>query len=123
MTNLSSSEGDELEKFLEAHGLKDATIIMVATHSVGGREWRLEAGRTPAFFPDTCFAGGWYVFTDEDVRWLRLVSATSGSSLTAEKDPEGTWKVTLEVPIMDDGQPYQGAYWASFHEALSLVEG
>ncbi len=121
MHNISSHElreGGEVEEFLREHGLTDAPHVFMATHSIGDRDWTLEEGRKPAFYEESCFNGGWHVIREEDASYLYCSSATSGSSLSAEKQRDGTWTVTLEVPIGDDGQPYQGYYWKYFHQAI-----
>jgi len=124
MHNISSHElreGGEVEEFLREHGLLETPHVFMATHSVGGRDWDVVEGRKPPFYEDGCFNGGWNVLTVEDCTYLYCESATSGSSLTAEKQEDGTWKVTLEVPIEEeDGEPYKGSYWRCFHSALDL---
>ncbi len=122
MHNISSSEADEVEGFLRERELLGTPCVFMATHSIGGRDWKIVEGRKPAFLEEKCFNGGWFVLTDGDVNYLHCSSATSGSSLTAEKQEDGSWKVSLEVPVGDDGTPYQGAYWRAFHIALGLEQ-
>jgi len=121
MHNMSSDTQNEADSFVLDNGLKlkDVPHVFMATHSMGGREWKVITGRKPGYISEGCFNGGWYIFTDEDVDYLHCSSATSGSSLTAEKLSDGSWNVTLEVPS-DGGQPYQGFYWDCFHKALGL---
>ena len=115
MSNVCSYLHDEVGRFLEENGLVGVPAVWMATHSWGGREWRFEEGRTPPFFRENG-DGGWFVCTQQDVNFLHCSSATSGSSLTAEKGDEGKWVLTLRVPIRD-GAPYQGAYWQAFQAA------
>jgi len=121
VTNIPSDETGAVEEFLRGHGLIDVPHIFVSTNSIGGRWWMAVEGRTPAFYKDTFFRGGWNVFVDEDVTFLRLQSASSGSTLTAEKQEDWTWTVTLQVPVGDDGQPYKGCYWNLFHDGVATA--
>lgn len=126
MHNISTSqlvEGGEVEKFLVEHDLFDRAHIFMATHSMGGRKWVPVEGRKPPFYPeeDVAPGGGWHILSDGDANFIHLSSASSGSSLTAEKVGE-SWQLTLEVPVLDDGTPYKGCYWKSFHAALDLAE-
>lgn len=120
MTNISSYIQKDVDAFIKDNGLAEVPVVLMATHSMGGRDWKVAEGRKPAFFEEVGFGGGWYVITDDDVDSLECVSATSGSSLTAKKNQHGYWIVTLEVPVGDDGLPYKGHYWRTFHEALGL---
>ncbi|MEK9183439.1 MAG: hypothetical protein AAB849_02940 [Patescibacteria group bacterium] len=125
MHNISSHElrdGGEVKEFLRERGLLDTPHVFMATHSMGGRRWKIVEGRHPAFYDEPCFSGGWHVLTDEDCTYLYCESATSGSSLTAEKQKDGTWTVTLEVPAAANGEPYKGFYWGCFHSALGLEQ-
>jgi hypothetical protein len=121
MANVPSEIQSELDDFLEGYGLMDIPHVLVANHSMGVRDWKYKEPREPAFFQEPGEDGGWYVFTEGEVKFLYFASATSGSSLTAEEQEDGSWKATLEVPVDDGGQPYEGFYWRSFHEALSLM--
>ncbi len=122
MANVGSSIQDDVDEFVKKNGLANFPHTFMATHSMGGREWRFEEGREPVFYEEPgCSDGdGWYIVVEGDVNYLYYDSATSGSSLTAEKQGDGTWVVILEVPIGNDGQPYQGFYSKCFHEALGL---
>jgi hypothetical protein len=117
MANIGSYIRKEVDAFLEKGGLTAVPHVFMATHSIGNREWEIEEGHEPAFFEEPLFNGGWYVMVEADVKRLSCVSATSGSSLTAEKEPDGTWIVCLEVPVID-GKAYQGSYWDYFHRAI-----
>ena len=119
--NIYSDIADDVAEFESRLGLKDVPCVCMATHSIGGREWELEEGATPAFFEEKIFNGGWYFLREEEVRYLRCVSATSGSSVEARKNPDGTWRITLEVPIRD-GVPYRGAYATVFYETFTDEE-
>lgn len=112
---------EEMDKFVRKNGLAQVPHILMATHSIGDHEWKIEEGREPAFFNEEGSNGGWFIFREEDVNYLFCASAISGSSLMAEKQADGTWSLRLEVPLQEDG-PYQGAYWHTFHEALGTVE-
>ncbi len=116
-SNVCSYIEEDVEAFLEERGLKDIPRIFMADHSMGVREWKIAEGRTPAYFEESCFNGGWYVFVEEDVTYLFGQSATSGSSLTAERIGR-LWSVTLEVPVKD-GTPYRGSYWKAFHSFVN----
>ena len=110
----------EYDAFVKKAGLEGTAFVPMADHSIGERGWNFLEGREPAYYEEECFNGGWHLVTDEDADYLYCASATSGSFLMAEKDYDGTWKLTLEVPVEDDGQPYKGAYWDAFHR---VVEG
>lgn len=97
---------------------QEEPVVFMAVHSCGGREWTINEGRNPAFVEDECFSGGWWAFREKDVSFLRCISATSGSSLTAEKNLGLGWTLTLEVPLESYHKPYMGAYWKIFQEAL-----
>lgn len=120
MANVGSYIQEDVDAFLRENGLAGVPRVFMANHSIGGRDWEIAEGRDPAFYEEECFNGGWYVLTNEDCTYLYCDSATSGSSLTAVKQDDGTWTVTLEVPVGDDGQSYQGFYWGCFHNALGL---
>lgn len=120
-SNIQSYVAEEVEKFVQENGLTDVPHIFMATHSFGKREWEIVEGRQPAFFVEKDMNGGWYIFCEDDVTYLFCSSASSGSSLMAEKQEDGTWNLKLEVPFEEDGQPYQGAYWSAFHEALRAL--
>lgn len=125
MHNISSyelREGGELESFLREQGLQDVPVILMADHSLGTREWTPTPGSRNSDFPfyeEKCFNGGWYVLTEDNAIRIHCESCTSGSSLMAEKQEDGTWAVTLEVPWMETG-PYKGSYWKTFHRGLGL---
>lgn len=100
----------ELAAFLLGQGADDVVRIPIATHSIGGRKWKLEEGKTERdvlYFSDDCFRGGWFLFREEDVDELEVSSGTSGSAIKAEKLVEGKWMVTLTVPI-ENGSLYRG---------------
>ncbi|HEX6258474.1 MAG TPA: hypothetical protein VFZ48_03270 [Candidatus Saccharimonadales bacterium] len=120
-SNVCSYIEEEVDKFVRDNSLADVAHIFMATHSIGEREWEIEEGREPAFFNEEGLNGGWFIFCEEDVNYLFCASATSGSSLMAEKQADGTWSLRLEVPIRGDG-PYKGAYWQAFHQALGIAE-
>lgn len=120
-SNICSYIQERVDRFVRENGLADVPHIFMATHSFGDREWGVEEGRKPLFFDEEDLNGGWYIFREEDVKYLFCESATSGSSLTAEKQTDGTWSLKLEVPIQEEG-PYKGAYWESFHKALGLED-
>ncbi len=126
--NIPSQEqapGGKLEGFLDGQGLRGKPLLFVATHSEGGRKLRLLEDRNPSFYKE---AGndGWHAVAEEDVELVELVSASSGSVLRAERSgsqwERGNWTVSLEVPIQGNGEPYQGLYWESFHQALGGLE-
>lgn len=120
MTNVASSIQEDVKAFIEKNGLANFPHVFVADHSMGGREWKFEEGRDPVFYEEPgAGGGGWYICIEEDINFLYYSSATSGSSLTAEKYEDGTWVITLEVPV-EDSKPYQGFYSRCFHEALGL---
>jgi hypothetical protein len=104
---------EEVEDFLVENGLTERSHILMATHSMGGRDWKIKDGRTPAFFRDEFFNGGWYAFVEEDVEFLLCKSGTSGSIISAVKE-SSRWELTLEVPV-SKGVPYKGSYWRAFH--------
>jgi len=117
-SNVGSYIGEEVASFLTERGLADIPHVFMATHSMGGRNWQIVEGREPAYYEEACFNGGWYILTEEDATYLYCDSATSGSSLTAVKQYDGSWTLSLEVPIEEDGQPYQGSYWGVFHNVV-----
>jgi hypothetical protein len=124
--NVGSYIYEEVAAFLAEQGLNTRPHVFMATHSMGGRDWKTAPGKEApntlwprgyncAYFDESGMNGGWYVFTEEDVTYLQCVSAMSGSSVIAERQEDGTWTVTLEVPLEEDGSPYTGAYWIAFH--------
>ena len=122
MANIGSYLQEELDSLKKESKFDEIPHIFMATHSMGVRRWKIAEGKESFYFLDEpTFNGGWYVFVDGDVTYLFMASASSGSSLTAEKQDDGTWTVTLEVPV-EDGRPYEGCYWGCFHEALKEVE-
>lgn len=121
-SNVSSYIQEKVDEFVRENGLTDVPHIFMATHSFGSREWEVVDGRQPAFFVDEDMNGGWYIFREEDVTYLFCGSATSGSSMMAERQEDGTWDLKLEVPIQADGNPYEGAYWTAFHETLKISD-
>jgi len=117
-SNVCSYIHEEVEIFLKGKNLINVPHVFMATHSIGGRHWILEEGAQPAYFDEECFNGGWYVLREEEVKYLECQSATSSSTLWAEKQQDGFWNLSLEVPVGDDGQPYKGRYYKSFMTAL-----
>ncbi len=114
MANVCSYIAEKVQTFIRENGLAEVPHVLMADHSVGGRKWTRDGENEALYFAEKGFNGGWYIFKEEDVSRLFLESATSGSTLTAEKCKDSTWTVTLEVPFDEDG-PYQGAYWSTFH--------
>lgn len=112
-SNVGSYIEEEVARFVREQGLTDEPHIFMATHSWGGRDWSIVEGRNPVFFREDS-NGGWHIFREGDVTELFCSSARSGSSLSAVLMPDGAWRVTLEVPVVE-GKPYMGAYWESFH--------
>lgn len=112
MINVCSYIREEYEQFVW-RTVHRQTFLPIATHSVGGRWWTLEEGASPAFFEEVGMNGGWLLLLEEEVKEVTLESATSGSVLHAVKTGWGEWEVTLSVPL-ENGEPYQGAYWRSF---------
>ena len=124
MHNISSSdlqEGGRLDQWLREHHLDGVPVVYMAVHSMGDREWARKSGPDDSPFFEDNPSDGWYVFTEEAVQYLFCSSATSGSSLEAWEISKKSWKVILRVPI-EDGNPYQGAYWKTFHRALGISE-
>jgi hypothetical protein len=120
MHNISygeSAEGGSLDDFLREHSLVRGVVVFVATHSIGGRSWAPSGDKDVAFYPDI-IGGGWNVLDEDDASTIKLVSATSGSSLTAERQFNGMWTVTLEVPVQEGSAPYEGYYWTCFHNVF-----
>jgi len=111
----------EVDRFLQDNKLVGVPHLFMATHSWGGRNWEFEEGRNPLFFQEEKDGGGWYILRAEDVKYVFYESMTSGSSLEAEKQGDGTWRLKLEVPVTEEDAPYTGLYWRSFHEALGIV--
>lgn len=118
MNNISSSDSG-IDQFLEENGLSKIPHVLIADHSMGGRKWKVNDGHKPKFYEDECFScGRWYALTNENCTFICCESATSMSSITAEKQENGQWMVTLEVPIEKKGRPYKGVYWHVFHKAI-----
>jgi hypothetical protein len=120
MHNISyeeSAEGGSLDDFLRERNIVRGEVIFMATHSLGGRSWSPSGDKEVAFYPDI-IGGGWHLLTEEDVIRMYFGSATSTSELTAERQSNGQWTVTLEVPVLEGGTPYEGYYWTTFHETF-----
>lgn len=120
--NVGSYITEEQESFLRDRHLHEVPAAWLATHSMGGRSFTVAEDGASAFFAEPCFNGGWYIFKEEDATKLYADSATSGSSLTAEKASDGSWTLSLEVPLTADGSPYQGSYWSAFEVAVAQEE-
>jgi hypothetical protein len=96
--------------------------LFLAKHSFGGRHWVAAEARTLAEMPDPSFEsyGADYVIIGaDDAIEVELTSAYSGSMLLATKKWGDTWDIVLEVPIGEDGKPYEGVYWSKFHSAVT----
>jgi len=119
--NMPSATAEEYAEWLEALGFHATPHVAMATHSAGKRNWWLEQGRQLEeipFFQDEVFSGGWYHFQETDVRFLEVVSATSGSRITALKSGiSESWTLTLEVPAPCQAYDW-GEYSRSFQEAV-----
>ncbi len=121
-TNVCSYLQAEYDAWIAENGLNQRPHLAMATHSVGTRRWRLDPRveeKEVPFFEEPSFNGGWFHFEDNQVAWLKSQSATSGSMLVAEKEGPDNWTLTLTVPIMENGEPYKGAYWTTFHEVMN----
>lgn len=90
--------------------------VILATHSLGGRNWELKDGRDPASVEEKCFNGKFLLLFEEDVKMLRFTSATSGSEICCRRTRRG-WTISLSVPFKD-GIPYKGCYWLNYLDAL-----
>lgn len=121
VSSFGSSVEPKYERFLLERGLTPLNTVALATHSVGEREFHLTEGAEAMYFADPTLEGGWYIFREEVVSSLRARSATSGSELIAEKIKADHWRLTLEVPVEEDGTPYEGMYSSLFHDACSAV--
>lgn len=120
-SNICSYIRDEFDKFVAENGLREGEFLPMATHSVGDRSWNLENDADPIFFDEESMNGGWFLFREEEVNWMQCISATSGSAITAQKLEDGrSWELTLQVPIMENEEPYKGCYWTAFHNAIQL---
>lgn len=125
MANVFSGIQEEFDAFLKEKGIENC-YLAIAQHSMGGRKWESVDGKDVLFFAEEGGYGhnpGWHFLTSTNAQFVELVSASSGSKLTAERDQYGgdTWTVSLEVPIGADGQPYQGLYWHNFHNVFEVV--
>lgn len=118
----SNTDAELLDPFLQEYQV-DQPVVVVANHSVGGRDWQLfDSNVAPLFLSDPNFDGGWYLFQEGEVTELFASSASSGSSLTARRNPNGTWSLELWVPLEASGLPYQGSYWAAFQTACGVID-
>lgn len=118
-TNVCSYIKEEFDAFVVERGLAIGEFVPMANHSIGGRNWELEKGAEPVFFEEKTFNGGWYLLREEEVLSLYCSSATSGSTLIADKQRDG-WRLELGVPVTD-GVLYKGAYWEAFHRACGFA--
>ena len=108
------------DDFCDASGIDPDGVVWLATHSAGGREWEpVEEGYRPLFLEEDPHGryDGWRLLRKGEAKRIALQSATSGSRLEATVKENGSWDIQLIVPVLEDGTPYQGAYWASFHNA------
>ena len=120
-SNIGEYIAGAFDDFLLHHQLGGEDILLVAHHSWGGRDWTVEEGREPLFFPEPAFGGGWSVFREGDVSSVWSESATSGSWLEATLEEDGAWRIVLQVPFEGDA-PYKGAYWTAYQAALEMGE-
>jgi hypothetical protein len=106
---------------LVAHGFAaSAPFVAMATHSLGGREWRVTDPDEVPVVEDRRNGGVWHILTGETALFLHLVSATSGSTVTAEREGDGiaAWTVTLTVPRhAETGEPFRGQFASCFFDA------
>lgn len=95
-------------------------VVLVADHSVGERYIRFADGDVGApYIADEDFNGRWKVAIPEMAEEIEFSSATSGSTIRADKERDGSWTITGIFPILD-GERYEGSYFRAFMAAAAI---
>lgn len=94
----------------------DRVILMATNPGFGAvRDWTPTPTAQPPTIEDPL--GGWLVLDDRAATYLRCESGSSGSSITAAREPAGTWTLTGSFPVRD-GEVYRGVYFETFAAAV-----
>lgn len=103
---LSLINGPE-EEIMERQSQISEPTFVIATHSMGGREWEHSV-------PDVLFNGAFLFLRESQVRRIYAESASSGTAIEFVKTENG-WDATLYAVADGDGY-YKCTYWEMWHE-------
>lgn len=99
------------------------TLLWIATHSVGGRQWAADDTDVISVYDWGIEEGEFIAFYPEEIQYVVFTSAFSGSGLKYTRvgffADEGAYGNLEFIPPRDDPE-YRGQYWEAWNNAPSL---